>query len=126
MPAEQESPFFKIALLENAIEAQLLGSVLTQEHNYQISGIPSAMVFLLLYVLHPLLLVFPETVGVVTPPGVAGPEVENAAVGVDAPLGVAGPEADVVAVVVVEPGVVFVVDLQVSEPGVVFVAPLCC
>jgi hypothetical protein len=70
------------------------------------------------YVLHPLLQVFPDTVGVVIPPGVAGPEVENAAVGVDAPLGVAGPGADVVAVGVVEPGVVFVVPsvADVAEP----------
>ena len=30
MPLEQESPFIKIAALENAIEAQLLSSVLTQ------------------------------------------------------------------------------------------------
>jgi hypothetical protein len=30
MPLEQESPFIKIAVLENAIEAQLLSSVLTQ------------------------------------------------------------------------------------------------
>ena len=30
MPLEQEPPFIKIAVLENAIEAQLLGSVLTQ------------------------------------------------------------------------------------------------
>jgi hypothetical protein len=30
MPPEEESPFIKIAVLENAIEAQLLSSVLTQ------------------------------------------------------------------------------------------------
>jgi hypothetical protein len=30
MPLEQQSPFIKIAILENAIEAQLLSSVLTQ------------------------------------------------------------------------------------------------
>jgi hypothetical protein len=30
MPLEQESPLVKIAVLENAIEAQLLSSVLTQ------------------------------------------------------------------------------------------------
>ena len=30
MPLEQESPFIKIAVLENAIEAQLLSSVLTE------------------------------------------------------------------------------------------------
>ena len=30
MPLEQEPPFIKIAVLENAIEAQLLSSVLTQ------------------------------------------------------------------------------------------------
>ena len=61
------------------------------------------------------------------PPGVAGPEVENAVVGVAAPHEVAEPVVDVVAVVVawvVFAAVVFffVVDLEVSEPGVVFVA----
>ena len=30
MPLEKEPPFIKIAVLENAVEAQLLGSVLTQ------------------------------------------------------------------------------------------------
>ncbi|MFO7707076.1 MAG: hypothetical protein R6V84_02800 [Desulfobacterales bacterium] len=30
MPLEPESPFIKIAVLENLIEAQLLGSILTQ------------------------------------------------------------------------------------------------
>jgi len=53
------------------------------------------------YVLHPLLEVSHETVGVVIPPGVAGPEVENAVVGGAAVSGVAEPEVDVVAVVVV-------------------------
>jgi hypothetical protein len=87
-------------------------------------------------------------VGVVIPPGVAGPEVENAVVGA-AVSGVAEPEVfalvfgaaelspevvvlvvepEVVLVVepevvlVVDPEVVLVVDLEVSEPGVVFVA----
>jgi hypothetical protein len=60
-------------------------------------------------------------VGVVTLSGIAGPEVENAVVGV-AVSGVAEPVVDVVAVVVVEPEVVFAVDLEVSEPGAVFVA----
>ena len=50
--------------------------------------------------------VFLETFGVVIPPGVAGPEVENAVVWV--------------AVF----AFVFVVELDVSEPGVFFVAPV--
>jgi len=52
------------------------------------------------YVLYPPLEVFLETVGVVTLPGVAGPEVEDAVVGVAAVSGVAEPAVDVVAVVV--------------------------
>ena len=44
------------------------------------------------YVLHPLVQVFHETVGVLILLDVAGPEVENAVVGVAAPLGVAGRE----------------------------------
>jgi hypothetical protein len=51
--------------------------------------------------------VFLETFGVVIPPGVAGPEVENA-VGVGVGVAVFA--------------FVFVVELEVSEPGVVFVA----
>ena len=72
------------------------------------------------YVLHPLLHAFLETVRVVSLPGVALPEVENAAVAQvvseDAESGV-----DVAVAAVVEPEVVFVVDLDVSEPRVVFV-----
>jgi hypothetical protein len=51
--------------------------------------------------LHPLLRVFLETVGVVIPPGVAGPEVENAVVMVAAPSGVADPWVALVAVLFV-------------------------
>jgi hypothetical protein len=58
----------------------------------------------------------------VIPPGVAGPEVENAVVGVAVVSEVAEPVVDVVAAVVVEPEVVFVADLEVSEPAAVFVA----
>ena len=67
------------------------------------------------YVLHPLFEVFLETVGVVIPPGVAGPEVESAVVGVVA-SGVAGP--GVVAVSVA--GVAAV--SGVAEPAVDVVA----
>ena len=62
------------------------------------------------YVLHLLLEVFLESVGVVILPCVAGPEVGNAVVGVGGISWAAEPE------------VVFVVDLEASEPAVVFVA----
>jgi len=74
------------------------------------------------YLLLPLLEVFRETVGVVILPGVAGPAVGSAVVGVAAVSGAAEPAVDVVAVVVVYPGVLFVVVLEVFEPGVVSVA----
>ena len=60
--------------------------------------------------LPPLFQVFPEAESVV----VAEPEVS--------PLVFAAAELSPEVVFVVEPGVVFVVDLEVSEPGVVFVA----
>ena len=56
------------------------------------------------------------------PSGVADPEVDNAVVGVAVVSEVAEPGVDAVAVVVVEPDVVFVVDLDVAEPGIFFVA----
>ena len=74
------------------------------------------------YVLHPLVQVSPETFGVEIPPGVAGPEVENAVVGVAAASEVDGP--GVVFVVVPEvdgPEAVSVVVLEVAGPGAVFV-----
>jgi hypothetical protein len=76
------------------------------------------------YVLHLLLVVFLETVGVVTLPGVAGLEVENAVVGaaeseVFALVFVAAELSPEVVVLVVEPGVVLVAVVStahVSEP----------
>jgi hypothetical protein len=61
----------------------------------------------------------------VIPPGVAGPEVQNAVVGVAAVSEVVEPEVVFVAdLEVSEPEVFFVADLEVSEPGVFFVADL--
>ncbi len=53
--------------------------------------------------------------GVVILPGVAGPEVENAAVWVAAVAGVAEPAVDVVAAVAVDPEVVFVAVVSIAD-----------
>ncbi len=78
---------------------------------YQI-GLPT------FHVLHPLLEVFLETAGAVVLRGPAGPEVEGAVVGVAVAFAVGVAPVSEVA----EPGVVFVVDLEVAEPRVASVA----
>ena len=73
-----------------------------------IDGLPT------FYGLHPLRQVSLGTVGVLNPPGVAVPAVENAVARVAVPE-VAEPVVDVVAVVGVEPGVVFVALVSVAD-----------